>query len=203
MIKDNLVLYYKLLSIYRELLLKPVSSENVMNLYAEYLKLTTCLGTNQLQFIEIPKGFKYGNCYTYALDLKCPTLFYNTYYLFDKRGMNFDVGFISDVNNRSNVFSKNEKELLERLYTDCEFLKIRLYDSGINQVPRHEGYIVFIYKDKDIESTNDFHFVRQNYDGSLSHKNGYNGVIEQLGSVEDADKNFELIRALEIVKPIR
>lgn len=200
---DKEELRSKLIDLYKKLLLKPKSKENIMNLYVEYLELINMYDYALPTFKYFQSGTMAGNCYTYALDLKCPIIFQELYWLFSlfKEELNLNVGFISAVNNRCTVSVTSEKELLENLYADLEFLKIRVFESGINKGPTHGGYKIYVYKDTLIHSNGDFHFVRRNYDGTLSHKNGYNGNIKRIKCLRDVDKKYELVRTLEIVKP--
>ena len=92
-------------------------------------------------------------------------------------------------------------ELLDKFYADMDFLKIKVFNSRINAEPCHGGYKIFIFSDTIIKSTGDFHFVRRNADGTLSHRNGYGGNIKKIKSLRDVDKKYELVRTLEIVKP--
>lgn len=58
-----------------------------------------------------------------------------------------------------------------------------------------------MYKSIYIKDDYDFHFVRVNADGTLCHRNGYDGMVRKLKCLKDVDKKYEFIRALEIIKP--
>jgi len=191
----------KLTLLYKKLLTVSKSREVIMDLYVEYLKLMLEYDDTLPVYKRFLEQFSSGNCYTYALDLKCPFLFQFLYYFCDSRGINFNVGFISAINHRSTISCYNSQDVLDGLYADLDFLKIKVYDSGINKEPIYGGYKIYVFKDTLIGSTGDFHFVRRNADGTLSHRNGYGGSIKKIKSLRGVDKKYELVRTLEIVKP--
>ena len=202
---DNLELRNRLLNLYKRLLLAMKSEYEIMDLYIEYIKIMLEYDTILPTFKRFLKGQIFGNCYTYALDIKCPLMFQSLYTmrtLFSSYlGLNFNVGFISDVNNRTRTSVYDVQDLLDKFYADMDFLKIKVFDSRINAEPSYGGYKIFIFSDTIIKSTGDFHFVRRNADGTLSHRNGYGGNIKKIKSLRDVDKKYELVRTLEIVKP--
>ena len=59
-----------------------------------------------------------------------------------------------------------------------------------------------MYKSIYIKDDYDFHFVRVNADGTLSHRIGFNGIISPLSCLSDVRKMYKLIGAFEIVKPV-
>lgn len=177
---------------------KAKSKDEVVELYVKYLKYQVQLSTNYPKFNSNPKGFKYGNCYTYALDLKCPDIFWNKYKLFYEIGMDFDVGLVSK--RKLYVENSNERMLLDSFYKDCEALNILVFDSHLNDDLKHNGYKILMFKDWDIGYTYDYHFVRVNKDGVLSHMNGHNGNVEILQSLRF--RHYEFVKAFEIVKPV-
>jgi len=187
----------EILKIYNEMFNPQNSYEDIMGLYIKYLKLDVKLEKSLPSFIYFPNGFKYGNCYTYALGLKCPKHFYELCESLENI-MCFDVGFLTKK--KEEIRNTCERKFLENLYADCEELKIRVYDCA--KLPMHGGYRIFVYIDRLMEygRSNDFHFVRENKNGILSHKNGYNGSIEKLKSLKEVPKDYKLIRTLEIVR---
>lgn len=202
---DNLELRNRLLNLYKRLLLAIKSESEIMDLYIEYIKIMLEYDDKLPNFKRFPEGHMFGNCYTYALDIKCPLMLQSLYTmrtLFSSYlGLNFNVGFISDVNNRTRTSVYDVQDLLDKFYADMDFLKIKVFDSRINAEPSYGGYKIFIFSDTIIKSTGDFHFVRRNADGTLSHRNGYGGSIKKIKSLRDVDKKYELVRTLEIVKP--
>lgn len=197
----------KILNTYKEILTilenlkKAQNALEVMELYIEYLKQMVKLSTNYPEFCKNPKEFKYGNCYTYALDFKCPNDFWLKYKSYDRWGMNFDVGFITTYN-KMGVKNNSEVMLLDNFYRDMEALNIKVIDSDINDLPKHNGYQIFMYKDLNIASNYDFHFVRLNSDMILSHRNGYNGFINALPNLSKVPPKYKLVKVFEIVKPV-
>lgn len=202
---DNLELRNRLLNLYKRLLLAIKSEDKIIDLYVEYIKIMLEYDDRLPNFKRFPEGQMFGNCYTYALDIKCPFMFQSLYTmrtLFNPYlGLNFNVGFISDINNRTKTSVYGVEELLDKFYADMDFLKIKVFNSRINAEPCHGGYKIFIFSDTIIKSTGDFHFVRRNADGTLSHRNGYGGNIKKIKSLRDVVKKYELVRTLEIVKP--
>lgn len=199
----------ELLNIYRgildilQLVDKVKSVEELMELYAEYLKLQVQISTNKPVFQLCPEGFRYGNCYTYALDLKCPDVFWNKSKEFYSRGsMGFDPGIVTSKK-RVCIHNSSEEILLDSFYKDCEGLNLEVYDRDLLCTsPKCNGFIIYMYKNIYIKHNYDFHFVRINVDGTLSNRNGFNDSITILDSLSYVSKMYELIGAFEIVKPV-
>ena len=62
----------------------------------------------------------------------------------------------------------------------------------------HGGYKISLY-----ESSDDFHFIRQNEDGTWSHKLGYSDLVERIDNPSKyLFDEYECIKTLEIVKPV-
>lgn len=196
----------KLLNVYKgildifQALEKAKSEEEVVELYVEYLKLQIQLSTNYPKLEANPEGFKYGNCYTYALGLKCPEIFWHKYKSFYKRGMDFDVGLVSKK--KLYVANSSEEMLIDSFYRDCEVLKINVFDSSFDGNLKHNGYKVLMFKDWNIRNSYDYHFVRVNNNGFLSHKMGHNGPIFPLRNLQQVSSRYELVQTFEIVKPV-
>lgn len=186
----------ELLTIYKKLLFCK-TSEEVMNLYVEYLKIMVNAPLCNDYF-----GNKIGNCYTYALGFICPDLFNISSKILSGGPININVGFISS-DKKSTVRVKSEKEVLDNFNADCEVLKIKVFNSGVNSNFKHNGYKVFVFIPNDIEKSGDFHFVRQNYDGKLFHKNGYLGEVVRLDSLKEINEEYRLVKTLELVRPNR
>ena len=98
-------------------------------------------------------------------------------------------------------------DLLDYVYTDLDTLKIKAYDSGINIPLHHNGYKIAIFMENNKRS--DYHFVRQNIDGSWSSKIGYEECIVRSDNPIDylndniygIKTDYELVKTLELVKP--
>lgn len=113
--------------------------------------------------------------------------------------MNFNPGFVASPSVET-CRNTNINELLENFYLDCEALQIEAYEMNINDKPKHGGYKIFMYL--EARQIPDFHFIRENQAGILSHKDGYNGSIQAVEHVTTNIDAYELIRTLEIVKPV-
>lgn len=199
----------KLLNVYKgildifQALEKAKSEEEVMKLYVEYLKLQVQLTTNKPIFQSNPNGFKYGNCYTYALDLKCPEIFWNRCKTISiQNRMGFDVGLIT-AKRKVCVENSSEVMLVDNFYRDCEALRIKVYENGwLNFIPEHNGYIILMYKNVGIARNYDYHFVRVNADGVFSHRMGFNDLIVSMKSLDVVSDRYEFVNTYEIVKPV-
>jgi len=194
--------YYKeLLKIYRELLKKHVDGVCVLDLYVEYLKLCLKMDYKNPHYSKFAPGFTYGNCYTYALDFKVPSIFRDIYILTNKRDIYYDVGFISCPVHDTYVTSRSK--LIEYFYQDCDYLKICVFECGYKDNPSHGGYKIHMFIDPktEIGKSYDFHFVRENVGGILSDKNGCNGEIERIYTMDTITKHYDYVKTLEIVKP--
>lgn len=184
--------YGEILSIFKEIYKKRNYYSNTH--YLEYIKLAIGLGTNKPTFHEDYDKIA-GNCYTYALDL------YGSHSIFPSPAIY--VGFLSGY--KGDILSG--KELLERFYADCDTLGIKAYDSSIRSENVHGGYKLAIYFGKHTEYGDlDFHFLRENSDGSWSERAGYDGKVKLYEGEPklklDREFSYEMIKVVEIVKPI-
>lgn len=174
------------------------SSNVILELYYKYLKLLVQI-QSPLADVKYDYRLHNGNCHFYALCLPMPYVFKKKYEQVGNLKFQIDVGEISGDSTRI----RTESELLEKLYSDFEFLKIRYYDSAINKDPQYGGYKIAIF----IDPFYDYHFVRQNIDGMWSQKIGYKGDIycfnENPLDFINANNNlcYEYIKTIEIVKP--
>ena len=93
--------------------------------------------------------------------------------------MYFDVGLVSMK--KLYIENSSESMLLDNFYRDCEALNIDVYSGDwLGFVPEHKGAIIMMFRDWDIRTTYDYHFVKVNIDRILSHKNVHNGEISPL-----------------------
>lgn len=199
MIRDQLQEKYQdILAIFQEVP-KADKLEELMELYVEYLKRWVYFSSNHPIFEENPEGFKYGNCYTYAMGYICPDIFREQAKAIYKR-MIYDVGFAKK--NNPYVANNSAVMLVDNFYKDCEALNIEVFDSDVNTNPSHGGYNILLFADEDIAFDYDFHFLRLNSDGILSEKDGYDGEIRRLNSLSDVASKYELVKVLEVVKPV-
>ena len=181
--------------------------EELRYLYQEYLKLIVRLQKN-IPSYNNGKCNSYKNCYFYALDLPVPNIYRLNYRLILDEIYCTDLGSISRPNDLYRLYiPETEKEVLEYLYSDLDTLKIKAYDSAINKLPKHNGYKIAIFMESG--SDHDYHFIRQNSDGSWSGKIGYEDCIVRMinpldylnDNIYNEPTSYELIKTLEIVKP--
>ena len=206
---------YKIADIFLELtslleneeLTKSVANKEIRRLYREYIKLYVKISR------MIPKydGGKFKgriNCYFYALDLSLPNVFSESFERITRIPFCTNIGEVSSLKYfRDNFIIPTSNDLLEYVYTDLDTLKIQAYDSSINMLPKHGGYKIAIFMEDS--KRHDYHFVRQNSDGSWSSKLGYEELIVKsdnpLDYLNDNIYNiqtyYEYVKTLEIVKP--
>ncbi len=174
--------------------------KRIRDLHIQYLKENITTSSNQLDFKSDKRNYEYANCYTYALCLKCTKELLGLYRQIKMGPLMFDVGFTKADQYRE---LHDEQELLERFYTDCEILGIDVFDSKLDNDIEHEGSKVAIYLENNPPnsiSDYDVHFIRQNYDGTWSEKNGYYGKIRLVKDIKEI-KRYHLVKTVEVVKP--
>ena len=185
--EERLIILKELLLIYSQML-KTSDNQKYFELYKMYLQLLVRLGTNKPEFEENQKKYTNGNCYSYALGLSNPEGVSN---VIMQTGMN--IGYVGG----SLVTANDPKKYLYGIQKDFETLEIDFYDSSLDSENKHNGYKIAFYV-----SSTDFHFIRQNVDGSWSHKVGYLKIIEKLNTPSDTIEDYKHIKTLEIVKPV-
>lgn len=184
----------KIISIYRKLIFeRNINIDKIIELYIEYLKLSVRLGTNNPTFHENSNKYRYTNCYCYALGLTYPKLFHDMYYDIEIEDFIHNLGFISQ---KPFPWWDIDKEL-DNLYSDLEVLNIKFYETNIYSENKHGGYKIALYK-----APSDIHFLRQNADGTWSEKQGYTPRIVQMDEPRPIEKHYQLVKTLEIVKPV-
>ena len=190
---NELKLKYELLKIYKEIYFnKNLGSEEIENLYIEYLKTMVCLTPKKPVYDDYSKKYEYINCYGYALGLTYPKIFHDRYEEIEMDDFSHNLGFIYGKRNYSNLPSFQ----LDALYNDLDALNIEYYDTEIDAKNTHGGYKITFYLAVD-----DFHFMRQNRDGSWSEKIGYTDEFYKNNDALPHYKKYELQKTLEIVKP--
>ena len=181
-------IYDKIYGLYNEISKIPMNSPKYYELYKEYIKLLLLVSSNNPSFNDDAKRYVNGNCYSYALDIFNPEGISN---VIMQLGLN--IGYLS----KNLVFKGTPEKYLYGLAKDFEELNIDSYETSVDLPNCHNGYKIAFYL-----SFNDFHFLRQNSDGSWSHKVGYLNRIDKLDTLpKTVNGNYELIRTLEIVKP--
>lgn len=180
--------YDKIYGLYNEILKISMDSPKYFELYKEYIKLLILISSNNPSFNDDVKKYINGNCYSYALDIFNPEGISNVIL---QLGLN--VGYLS----RNLVYNGTKEKYLYGLAKDFEELNIDSYEISSDLPNEHGGYKIAFYL-----SFNDFHFLRQNSDGSWSHKVGYLNRLDKFDTLPNiVNGNYELIKVLEIVKP--
>ena len=143
--------------------------------------------------------FLHSSCYYYALNLATPTIFEKIYKSLTDFDFESPLGSISGLP-YLDTFKK--EEVLNYLYSDLDALNIQWYDSEIDKKIEHGGYKIALLVDENpIDS--DFHFVRQNLDGTWSEKDGCGCEVVSITTPEEftSDPYYKYVKTLEIVKP--
>lgn len=185
--EKRLLILKELLLIYSQML-KTCDERKYFELYKMYLQLLVKLSTNKPVFEENQKKYTNGNCYSYALGLSNPDGVSN---VIMQTGMN--IGYVGG----SLVTSNDPEKYLYGIQKDFETLEVDFYDSAIGEENKHGGYKIAFYV-----SPKDFHFIRQNIDGSWSHKVGYSKVIKMVNEPGETFEGYKRVKTLEIVKPV-
>ena len=191
----------------RENLTKSLANQEIRRLYREYLKLYVKICR---MIPEYEEGRYKGNinCYFYALDLSLPYVFSESFERITNLPFCTNLGEISALKYfRKNFIVPTASNLLDYVYTDLDTLKIKAYDSAINLPIRHNGYKIAIFMENN--KRKDYHFARQNSDGSWSSKIGYEEVIVKSDNPLDylndnlygIKTDYEYVKTLELVKP--
>ena len=187
--------YLKLISFYNKVFTSNYMSElDLLKLYREFLRDYIRLSKENPSFESDSKWKLYteGNCYCYALMLPTPKVFVRAYYSKSKHEFPHDVGFLS-----GKEYSDDIDICYDNLRSDLDFLGVDYYETNNDAYNSHGGYKISFLK-----SIDDFHFLRQNIDGTWSHKRGYNSYIERTSFDEKIFEDFKHVKTLEIVKPV-
>lgn len=196
---DYLQIKLKELKLFLEMKYKAKTSLDVERLYLSFLKEEIKMGTNYPNYEKDREFYYLGNCYTYALGLRSISSFIEQYKYFKIDDLfPFNCGFMHEI---CKAFQSKE-ELLERFYQDCEALGILVYETGINTPISYGGYKIALFVSCFHNKFNDFHFVRQNEDGSWSHKLGYFNEPQLIEFSEQLNGHYEFLKTFEIVKPV-
>lgn len=168
-----------------------ISEDEVIELYRRYLYLESRVSTNSPSFKDDKGNYRYGNCYCYALGFTTPDVFSDVYGRFKKKMMTHNIGFISG----NTIDVSDPDDLMFGFEIDMGYLRIKCFDSEVDKPNMHNGYKVSLYR-----GFKDFHFTRQNIDGSWSHKVGYRPIITKCNPFDVSD--YDIIHTYEIVKPL-
>ena len=187
--------YLKLISFYNKVFTSNYMSElDLLKLYREFLRDYIRLSKENPSFESDSKWKLYteGNCYCYALMLPTPKVCVRAYYSKSKHEFPHDVGFLS-----GKEYSDDIDICYDNLRSDLDFLGVDYYETNNDAYNSHGGYKISFLK-----SIDDFHFLRQNIDGTWSHKRGYNSYIERTSFDAKIFEDFKHVKTLEIVKPV-
>ncbi len=118
------------------------------------------------------------NCYAYALGLKTPNKYFNLRW----DGLNiYNPGTISQFK----IIIYDEKTLIESFLSDCDILGFDIINSTINDTISDNYFKVSIYLEENQDSFfRDFHFMRQNEDGTWSHMKSVGGIVTLVSDAE-------------------
>ena len=187
----------------REDLTKSIANKEIRRLYREYLKLYVRINRMIPDYNE---GRFKGRIN--ALDLSLPNIFSESFTRITNFPLCTNIGEISGLKFFNYRFNEpTPADLLDYVYTDLDTLKIKVYNSAINLPIRHNGYKIVIFMENN--KRRDYHFVRQNSDGSWSSKIGYEELIVKSDNpfdylndnLFDIKTNYEYVKTLELVKP--
>ena len=178
------------------------SVQDLRVLYAEYCKLNIFLMNNISNYEVDYELFSndFGNCYTYALGLDCPNVFYKKFEEFEKGYRDFSIGFISNPMVTGDLCrcSDFSNKLMFNLIKDLEDLQIEYFDSDFGIKNIHGGSKIAIFYNNGF-ICRDFHVIRENIDGSWSEKCGYGGNVQIID--EPQNNPYHLLKVLELKKP--
>ncbi len=169
-----------------------LTMDEIRKLYIRYLYLSTKVSTNNPKYKDFDVDYSDGNCYCYALGFLTPEEFNIPYHRITSKHMTHNIGFISG--NVTDIASK--EEIVDNFLLDLDCLGIKHFETSVNDKNRHGGYKVSLYNCYD-----DFHFSRQNKDGSWSQKIGYTSTILKCSDPLD-NLYYRYITTFEIVKPV-
>ena len=116
----------------------------------------------------------------------------------------YDNGYMYRYNENN---KPTAEKILNLLAKDLKYLKIKAYPSTINSPCIHGGYKIAIFL--EYARNYDYHFVRQNLDGSWSAKLGTEDLVVQSDNpfaylndnIYKVPTYYKHIKTLELVKP--
>lgn len=183
--------YIKLISLYNAMANSAYMSKlELLKLYREFIKEYIKVSKKIPDFYRDNHFYLNGNCYCYALMIPTPDVFNDSYNSKSKLAFSHDIGFLT-----GNEYSNDVGDCITNLESDLDFLNISYYDSDIDEENKHNGYKIAFYKSFD-----DFHFLRENKDGTWSHKLGYDGKIVRVVPDDIILGDYRYVKTLELVK---
>ena len=134
----------------------------------------------------------YRNCYAHALNCDYEDRDFSVY----------SPGAIYATSNGSDIFFDDDEYFfdydlfIKLVKRDCSVLSISSSTCSFDSKLRDESYkIALTYSKKD----NDFHFLRQNYNGIWSHKPGFGGprkIVKSEMIRYNGEKSIEIVGSL-------
>lgn len=116
--------------------------------------------------LEYDSFFNSGNCYAYAIGSKFRDLDFRKDYI-------YNLGNISHIIYPPKTLSEAEKAFK----LDMDVLGISCRKSSYQEILLPNEWKVILFYDDCFEDSYDFHFIRQDKDGSWSYKEGMNGRV--------------------------
>jgi hypothetical protein len=178
---------------------RQLALNEIYRLYRRFLKIYVNFAIREPKFKNNDLLHVSHNCYFYALDFVTPELFLRAI-----NSINTDfltpVGIMKYTDDEENL---NCGKLIENLYQDFDALKMDVYDSEFKSLPKYGGNKIAVYYYDD-GFYSDYHFIRQNADGSWSTKFGYLLNPQRCMPKEHlryGELKYEHIKTLELVKP--
>lgn len=134
------------------------------------------------------------NCYGYALRLKLPKYFKESFYqVMDFNIFDIDPGVLSGITDIS-----TERKLLNAIYSDLDILKIDYTTDKYDLSP----YKIAVFQDTKQKYVTsgfppDYHFCRLNKEGIWTYKNGYEGDVIA-SDKPTSNEEYKLIKKISI-----
>lgn len=187
------------IKIYKTMLMKhalhQLSTRDIEKYYSDYLKLYI-----QYQKENPKRGFDGNkfvntNCYGFALDIPCPSIFWELYDEVEIDDFWINPGCASVM-----PYYRNKKTCITNFESDLESLNISSYDSSEDLEPSHGGYKVALLFNK----AGSYHFMRQYQNGVWAEKLGYSNTYNNVRKIEQsayAKHGYSLEKVYELVKP--
>ncbi len=176
------------------------SSAEIEIIYLQALKELVKLSRNDMNFQDDLTKYFLGNCYTYALGLPSLDYLIKKYCALEITDVfPFNVGFINSISYYTIVKDKNA--FLNCFLKDIQALNIQTYETDEQSANTHGGYKIAVYLSLTNGVIQDFHFIRQNSDGTWSHKNGYYIKPQITVFSKILEDRYEHFGTFEIVKP--
>jgi len=120
------------------------------------------------------------NCYAYALQLPVPL---------DRETPNYDPGFLCGIRIYQDHYQEYQKNIIKGLLGDCEILGINIKQIGKNTKLSNNAYRIalgYVWNNYHWQ----FHFLRENIDGTWSEKIGWKQDVNNEFALEETTDHF-------------